>query len=84
MWGHGIAYNKYKDKVRRNIADLELQEKARKCITAKDSSFGERAAAVLTTGAIYVKRKIGGALTLQHILQIAKLAGKGMGGLQKY
>lgn len=56
---HDIAYLRSNDLDTRHIADKILAEKARGRVIAKDSTFGERAAATAVWAAMNVKRKIG-------------------------
>ncbi|KYN01706.1 hypothetical protein ALC62_07535 [Cyphomyrmex costatus] len=56
---HDIAYSRCKDLAKRHVADNILAEEARKRITAKDSTLGERAAATAVWAAMKAKTKIG-------------------------
>ena len=56
---HDIFYDRFKDTSHLHIADKILQNKAWKRVISKDASLGERAAALLTTGAMKVKRTLG-------------------------
>ncbi|KYQ52679.1 hypothetical protein ALC60_08211 [Trachymyrmex zeteki] len=75
---HDIAYSRSKDFTKRHVADKILAEEARKRITAKDSTFGERAAATAVWVAMKAKTKIGMGLKTKkkpmkkRILSIAK------------
>ncbi len=56
---HDIFYSQHKDTESRHIADKELENKAWNRVLAKDSSFGEKAAAYLTTNLMKAKRYLG-------------------------
>ena len=57
---HDISYSKYREKgEERKKADKILDEKAWEGVNAADSSFGEKAAAMLVTGAMKLKSKMG-------------------------
>lgn len=56
---HDIAYSQHKDLADRHQADKELEDGAWERVKAPDASFGEKAAALLVTGAMKVKRKMG-------------------------
>lgn len=56
---HDIAYSESKDLESRHRADKILADKSWERVKAKDSSFGERIAALGVTGAMNVKRKLG-------------------------
>ena len=56
---HDIAYSQSKDLAKRHVADDILAAKARKRITAKDSTLGEKAAAATVWAAMKAKTKIG-------------------------
>ncbi len=56
---HDIFYSLHKDTSSRHIADKELENKAWNRVLAKDSSFGEKAAAYLTTNLMKAKRHLG-------------------------
>ncbi|XP_050426700.1 uncharacterized protein LOC126845423 [Adelges cooleyi] len=56
---HDIAYLKNKDVTNRNLADKKLEFQAWDRVKAKDSSFGEKAAAYTVTNIMKAKRKIG-------------------------
>lgn len=56
---HDIAYSKYRETSDRHIADRILAEKAWKRVISKDTSFGERANALLVTNAMKAKIKFG-------------------------
>ncbi|KYN08478.1 hypothetical protein ALC62_00538 [Cyphomyrmex costatus] len=79
---HDIAYLRCKDLAKRHIADNILAEEARKRITAKDSTLGERAAATAVWATMKAKTKIGMGLktnkkksTKKRILPVAKHGG---------
>jgi len=57
---HDIFYSNNKSKDARHIADNILAEAAAQRITAPDSSIGERLSAMLVTGAMKAKVKLGG------------------------
>lgn len=59
---HDLAYNQYTDLGKRHEADKVLAEKAWERVKASDSSLGEKAAALLVSGAMRVKRKLGAGL----------------------
>lgn len=56
---HDIAYSHYSDTFNRSVADKILAERAWERVKAKDSSFGERTAALAITAAMKTKRAIG-------------------------
>lgn len=56
---HDIAYSERKDLADRHQADKELEDGAWERVKASDASIGEKAAALLVTGAMKVKRKMG-------------------------
>lgn len=56
---HDIAYSKHKSLQERHKADKILEEAAWKRVKAKDSKFGEKAAAWAVTTAMKLKRKLG-------------------------
>lgn len=56
---HDIAYSQNIDLEGRHAADKVLQEKAWQRVKAKDSGLGEKAAALLVTGAMKTKRALG-------------------------
>lgn len=56
---HDIAYANHKHSEDRHKADLKLKAEANKRIFARDSSIGERAAAVAVSAAMKVKTSIG-------------------------
>lgn len=56
---HDIAYAKDKSLEGRHKADLELENRAWTRVKSRDSKFGEKAAALLVTGAMKVKRNLG-------------------------
>lgn len=56
---HDIAYSTHKDLAHRHRADLLLQDKAWKRAKSSGASLGERASALLVTGAMGAKRKLG-------------------------
>lgn len=56
---HDITYSKNKDTRTRNIADKILAERAWKRFKAKDSSVGEKAAALAVTNIMKLKSKLG-------------------------
>ena len=56
---HDIAYAKTSDISERNVADKILSEKAWQCVKAKDSSIGEKAAALAVTNIMKAKSKLG-------------------------
>lgn len=56
---HDIAYSIYKDLPQRHLADKQLQSRAWERVKAKDASVGEKAAALLVSGAMATKTKLG-------------------------
>lgn len=56
---HDIAYSIYKDLPQRHQADKRLQSRAWERVKAKDASVGEKAAALLVSGAMGAKTKLG-------------------------
>jgi hypothetical protein len=56
---HDITYSETTDLNKRHEADKVLIEKARERLKAKDSSFGEKAAAATVLGIMKVKVKLG-------------------------
>lgn len=56
---HDIAYSRNKALADRHVADRLLAERARERITARDSTFGERAAATTVWAAMKTKTKLG-------------------------
>ena len=81
---HDIAYSRSNDLANRHVADDILATKARKRITARDSTLGERAAAAAVWAAMKTKTKIGMGLktkkkskrvTRKRILPLAKRGG---------
>ena len=59
---HDIAYARHEDLRDRHSADKELEDGAWERVKASDAGFGEKAAALLVTGAMKVKRKMGAGL----------------------
>lgn len=55
---HDIAYEKYSDSSERHRADEDLKSEAFKRVFAKDSSLGERAAALAVTSAMKAKTSL--------------------------
>lgn len=55
---HDIAYDKSKDSKIRSLADKKLQDIALNRVISKDASTGERAAAILVSGAMKSKRSL--------------------------
>ena len=81
---HDIAYSRSNELTERHAADKVLAEKAKTRIVAKDSSFGERAAATAVWAAMKAKTKLGMGLktrktrkrkTARRILPAAKRGG---------
>ncbi|XP_039308967.1 uncharacterized protein LOC120358532, partial [Solenopsis invicta] len=83
---HDIAYSQSKDLADRHAADNILAVSARKRITARDSTLGERAAAAAVWAAMRTKTKMGMGLKTKtrkkkkttikkRILQVAKRGG---------
>lgn len=56
---HDSFYLRHKDTESRHIADKVLENSALKRVVSKDASIGERGAALLTAGAMRIKRKLG-------------------------
>lgn len=79
---HDIAYSHSNDLAKRHVADNILATKARKRITAGDSTLGEKAAATAVWAAMKTKTKLGMGLktkkkraTKKRILPTAKRGG---------
>jgi len=82
---HDIAYSQSKDLAKRHVADNILAVSARKRITARDSTLGERAAAAAVWAAMKAKTKMGmglktktrkkKAMMKKRILAVAKRGG---------
>ncbi|XP_044766921.1 uncharacterized protein LOC123322902 [Coccinella septempunctata] len=56
---HDIAYSKHTELSDRHIADKILEDKAWERVKSKDGTFKEKSAALLVTGAMKMKRKMG-------------------------
>lgn len=56
---HDIFYGEHKDRKTRQIGDKILQKKAWKRVLSSDATLGERTAALLTSGAMKIKRTLG-------------------------
>src|SRR3978361_895139 len=56
---HDIAYAQHKELADRHLADKVLEDGAWERVKAGDAGFGEKAAALLVTGIMKAKRKIG-------------------------
>ena len=56
---HDIAYAHHKELADRHLADKVLEDGAWERVKARDAGFGEKAAALLVTGIMKAKRKIG-------------------------
>lgn len=56
---HDIFYSQHKDLEERHKADKILEDKAWQRVKSKDASFGEKTAALIVTGAMKAKRKLG-------------------------
>ena len=56
---HDIAYAQHKDLAERHQADKVLEDGAWERVKSADASFGEKAAALLVTGVMKAKRKMG-------------------------
>lgn len=69
---HDIAYSKSKDITERHKADQILQERAWDRVKSGDASFGERAAALLVSGGMKVKRKLGMGLNIRKNIEKPK------------
>lgn len=85
---HDIVYSKNTDLKTRHIADKALRDKALARITAKDSSLGERTAALGVAGIMHAKQKLGMGMrkkrnvkkvTLKSVIRKAKMAIKRSG-----
>ena len=81
---HDIAYSRSNDIFDRHAADRILADRARERITARDSTFGERAAATAIWAAMRAKTKLGmgmkrrrntGRRRKKRILPVAKRGG---------
>lgn len=75
---HDIAYSQFSDTVNRAKADKELAERAWQRVWAKDSGYGEKAAAWAITNAMKVKSKIGGGRVRRRTNCMRKRRGKGL------
>jgi hypothetical protein len=62
---HDVFYSKEKNNIKRHKADEILAEKAWKRVKSSDASAGEKLAAMLVTGAMKAKVKMGGKLKLK-------------------
>lgn len=72
---HDLAYSKHSDISKRHEADQVLAEKALSRVKSKESSWGEKAAALGVAGSMKLKTKLGmGGRSKQNTLQAAKLA----------
>ncbi|XP_011858343.1 PREDICTED: uncharacterized protein LOC105555904 [Vollenhovia emeryi] len=69
---HDIAYSRSKDLAERHVADKILAERARKRITARDSTLGEKAAATAVWTTMKAKTKIGMGLKTKKKKRVAK------------
>lgn len=78
---HDIAYSSTNNLNQRHEADKVLQTKAFRRILAKDASINERSAALVTTGAMFLKRKLGMGTTTTTTT--TKRSGGGGGGRTK-
>src|SRR3978361_189130 len=56
---HDIAYAQHKELAERHLADKVLEDGAWERVKARDAGCGEKAAALLVTGIMKAKRKIG-------------------------
>lgn len=56
---HDIAYSQHRDLSARHLADKELRDKAWQRVKSQDASIGEKAAALLVSGAMAAKSKFG-------------------------
>ncbi|XP_050507334.1 uncharacterized protein LOC126892009 [Diabrotica virgifera virgifera] len=56
---HDIAYSHHTSLEERHKADKELEDRAWERFKSKDASFGEKSAALLVTGGMKTKRKLG-------------------------
>jgi Phospholipase A2-like domain len=59
---HDIAYSKTRDTAQRHVADKILAEKAWKRVKSSNAKLGERLSAMLVTGAMKAKVKLGGGM----------------------
>lgn len=69
---HDIAYSQSNDLPKRHVADRILAEKARKRVTARDSTLGERAAATAVWAAMKAKTKLGMGMKAKNKLKKKK------------
>ena len=74
---HDIEYSRHKDDSARRVADKKLADRAWERVKASDSSWGEKASAMLVTGAMKVKSKLG-----KGIVSRRKKTQSGGGGKQ--
>lgn len=82
---HDIAYSKNKDLKERHKADQILEDRAWNRVKSADTSLGERVAALLISGGMKVKRKLGMGSNLNNKLKrktIKKRKKRG-GGLKR-
>lgn len=56
---HDIAYAQHQDTENRHVADKLLEQRAWKRVISKDAGLSERSTALLTAGAMRIKRKLG-------------------------
>ena len=73
---HDILYSQFKDIKHRHLADEILEKKAWERVKSRDANLSERAVALLTAGAMRVKRKLG--MGLPRSRWSIKKAGKGL------
>lgn len=69
---HDIGYSQSNDLPKRHVADRILAEKARKRVTARDSTLGERAAATAIWAAMKAKTKLGMGMKAKNKLKKKK------------
>ena len=81
---HDITYAETKDKIKRNVADQILSKKAWERVRARDSSFGEKTAALVVANIMKAKSKLGMGLKKKmkkssiNLSQVIKAAKKSM------
>lgn len=80
---HDIAYSENRDLEGRHAADKVLQTKAWERVKAKDSSLGEKAAALMVAGAMKTKRVLGMGVRRKRRLRRSKRIAVAGAGLRK-
>src|SRR5699024_1517227 len=72
---HDLEYWKHTDLEKRHEADKVLIEKARERWKAKDSTFGEKAAAGVVLGLMKAKVKLGMGIKRKRVIKAPKIGG---------